>query len=258
MAINVFVKSGGTTLETINATVNQVLYGFTYNDSNGEVQTGEMPNRGSLTVNATVDGSYTGSAGYYSSIKITGPTLSGNATTSQVLNGNTFYSNSGTKKTGTMTNHGAINTSISVGGSYTGGAGYYSSINISGPILSGNATTGVVRSGYTFYSSNGTKLTGTLATQTLTSTTVPNGGTINGSVGYYSSFSIKATYSVSRKTFAINTYWANSGVVASGYWGGSSSNTATSYKMVASGGYIWATVNEGSNCNLYITRAYTY
>ena len=48
MAINVFVKSGGTVLDDITATPNNVLTNKTYNDSEGEVQTGTMPNNGAI------------------------------------------------------------------------------------------------------------------------------------------------------------------------------------------------------------------
>jgi len=58
---------------------------------------GSMANYGALTGSVTVGGTYTNTnAGYYSSIKVTGPTLSGNATTSDVLVNKTFYSTSGT------------------------------------------------------------------------------------------------------------------------------------------------------------------
>lgn len=56
----------------------------------------------------------------------------------------------------------------------------------------------------------------------------------------------------------MNGYWNNSGIAASGYWGASAANTSSSFKLVSSGGYIWHTRNSGSNCDLYITRAYTY
>ena len=60
-----------------------------------------------------------------------------NAATSQVLSGYTFYQG-GSKKTGTMTNRGAISTTISPGGSYTIPRGYH---NGSGRVrASGSAT----------------------------------------------------------------------------------------------------------------------
>ncbi|MBQ4060587.1 MAG: hypothetical protein IJD46_01045 [Bacilli bacterium] len=78
-----------------------------------------------------------------------------------------------------MTNNGAVNTSIGVGGSYTIPAGYHNgSGKVSGPALSGNATTGAVLSGYTFYSNSGTKQTGTMTNRgalTLTTSNISNG-----------------------------------------------------------------------------------
>ena len=54
------------------------------------------------------------------------PTLSGNAAAGDVLSDKTFYSNSYTKHTGTMTNRGAVNpTALNPGGSYTILAGYH-------------------------------------------------------------------------------------------------------------------------------------
>ena len=47
MAINVFVK-GGVILEEVSATADKVLSGYTYNDSDGEVQTGTMANKGTI------------------------------------------------------------------------------------------------------------------------------------------------------------------------------------------------------------------
>ena len=173
MAINVFVKSGGAQLDEISATADKVLSGYTYNDSDGEVQTGTMPNKGTINANVNVNEEYGNTGGYYSSIKITGPILSGDAETSNVLADKTFYSNSGIKQTGTMINRGIINETIGVDESYSGLEGYYSSINIIGPTLTGTATPEVVRAGYTFYSNNGIKQTGTMATKSPSATTVP-------------------------------------------------------------------------------------
>lgn len=54
------------------------------------------------------------------------PTLSGNAAAADVLHGKTFYSNSYTKHTGTMTNHGAVTpAALNPGGSYAIPAGYH-------------------------------------------------------------------------------------------------------------------------------------
>ena len=69
-----------------------------------------------------------GSAGYYSSITTVcnAVSLSGNASTSHVLSGKTFYTTSLTRQTGTMANRGNLNWSPSGSSSYSVPAGYYS------------------------------------------------------------------------------------------------------------------------------------
>ncbi len=85
-----------------------------------------ITNRGAWTSTINAGGSVTVPAGYHNgSGKVTANANSGNAGTSQVLSGYTFYSNSATKQTGTMTNRGAVSTTISPGGSYTIPAGYH-------------------------------------------------------------------------------------------------------------------------------------
>ena len=87
-------------------------------------------------------------AGYYSGITVNPrPTLSGNATTAQVLTGRTFYNNSYTKRTGTMANRGAVtNTITTQGGSYTIPSGYHSG---SGKVTASfsNLSAGNIKSG---------------------------------------------------------------------------------------------------------------
>lgn len=269
MAINVFVKGGGTTLEEVNATEKEVLSGYTYNDSEGEVQTGTMPNNGAINETINVDGKFEGNAGYYSSIKITGPTLTGNAEVSNVLADKTFYSNSGTIQTGTMANRGIINETIGIDESYSGLEGYYSSINITGPTLTGTATPEVVRVGYTFYSNNGEQQTGVMETKIPCSAQNPNPNTENviilpnreyvtGEAGYYEAFTIKPDHGLTLTTVNATSTWANSGIKAGILWGASASDPATSFKLVASNNYIWYTRNRGNDCSLYITNVYEY
>lgn len=120
--------------------------------------------------------------GYYSSDKYyeaeAQTTLSGNATEAQVLSGKTFYSNSYTKKTGTMTNRGAVSATItSQNGTYTIPAGYH---NGSGTVTADlpNATFEVdgpdvnsVTGGYVPANTGvGTVATATRANTTLTAT----------------------------------------------------------------------------------------
>ena len=94
-------------------------------------------------------------AGYYPSDRYyqtqSDPTLSGDAGTGNVLSGKTFYSNSYTKQTGTMTNNGAITATknptfsgATASYSYTVPAGYHNgSGTVSGSVTMGNATLGV-------------------------------------------------------------------------------------------------------------------
>lgn len=269
MAINVFVKSGGTTLEEVSATTKEVLYGYTYNDSEGDVQNGTMPNNGAINKTINVDEQFEGDAGYYSSINITGPTLTGNAEVSNVLADKTFYSNSGTIQTGTMANRGIVNETIGIDESYSGLEGYYSSINITGPTLTGTATPEVVRVGYTFYSNNGEQQTGVMETKIPCSAQNPNPNTENviilpnreyvtGEAGYYEAFTIKPDHGLTLTTVNATSTWANSGIKAGILWGASASDPATSFKLVASNNYIWYTRNRGNDCSLYITNVYEY
>lgn len=174
-----------------DATASEVLKNKTFMNASG-AQTGTMKNNGSCSTSVAVGGSYTGS-GYYSSLTINGPTLSGNATAAQVRQGYTFYNTSGTICTGTMADK-TINTSVAVGGTYTNTtAGYYTSIKVAGPTLTGNAAADNVLSGKTFYNTSGTKQTGTMVNRgALTCTSLAAGASCTGSAGYYSSISITA------------------------------------------------------------------
>ena len=174
-----------------NALSSHVLAGKTFYSDNDIQKTGTMPNIGSLEKSINVGESYSGNEGYYKTITITGPTLTGNAVESQVLSGKTFYSNNGQIKTGTMTNHGTVTASVGANASYTNtNAGYYSSITVNGPSLTGNATASQVLNGQTFYSNSGTKQTGTMANKGSVSRTLSIGSSYTGSAGYYSSIAI--------------------------------------------------------------------
>ena len=87
-------------------------------------------NKGGYSKTFTPTTSYqsaSSTAGYYSSVSVAcnAVSLSGNASTSQVLTGRTFYTTSLTKQTGTMPNRGNLNWSGS-NTTYSVPAGYYS------------------------------------------------------------------------------------------------------------------------------------
>ena len=90
---------------------------------------------------------YKMTGGYYPYVRYyhtqPNPTLSGNASAANVLSGATFYNNSYTLQTGTMTNNGAVSATINTqGGTYTIPAGYHNgSGKITASITAGSATT---------------------------------------------------------------------------------------------------------------------
>jgi len=145
-----------------NATNAQVLTGYTFMNTSGN-QSGAMANKGAVTCTLAYGGTYSGGAGYYSSVSVTAPGRYGNATQGNVLSGKTFMNTSG-NYSGTMTNKGAVSCTIAPGGSYSGGAGYYSSIKVtaSSVSLSGNAKNYHVEYPYTFYNTTTTRQQGCL------------------------------------------------------------------------------------------------
>ena len=145
-----------------------------------------MPVNAAQTVNVAVGGTESLSAGYYAGVTINGPTLSGDAAVGNVLAGKTFYANSGTQLEGMMTNNGAVDASVAVGGTYTVPAGYHNGEGtVAGPTLSGTAVAADVLYGETFYNTTGAAVTGSMTNNgavtatidglTTTSYTVPAG-----------------------------------------------------------------------------------
>lgn len=109
------------------ATSADVLVGKTFTNDNGE-QTGSMTNNGAITTTIAQGGSYTIPQGYHNgSGKVSATANSGDASSDQVLSGKTFYSNSATKQTGTMTNNGTQTSTITTKAqSVTIKSGYHS------------------------------------------------------------------------------------------------------------------------------------
>ena len=93
---------------TGNATSSDVLKDKTfYNTDANTIQTGTIETLNATTV--TSNGTIQTNGKYVNGdivVNVPAPTLNGNATADQVLSGKTFYSNSTTKKTGTMYNVG--------------------------------------------------------------------------------------------------------------------------------------------------------
>lgn len=106
-----------------------------------------------------------------------------------IKSGKTAYNGDGELVTGTMVDQGAKTASLAPGGSYTIPAGYHNGsgkVTANSVSLSGNAGTGQVLSGYTFYSNNyNSKQTGTMANKGAVSTTVYPGGSYTIPAGYH-------------------------------------------------------------------------
>ena len=153
---------GGVSSDELTATANDLLKGKTAvtSDSNDEAVAGTLE-------------------------------LTGNATDSQVLVGNTYYSTDAkTKRTGTMANQGAKTSALNCGGSYTIPAGYH---NGSGKVTAnslasqtGGATAadGDVLSGKTYWK-DGAKRTGTMANQGAETSALNCGGSYTIPAGYH-------------------------------------------------------------------------
>ena len=129
-------KGSGSTdvpdLSGITAAAEDILAGKKSVDATGAEITGTMTNRGAWTSTKTSNGSVTIPAGYHNgsgkvTVNVSSTTTiptDGDATTSVVLTGKTFYSG-GSKKTGTMTNQGAWSTTKTSNGDVPIPAGFH-------------------------------------------------------------------------------------------------------------------------------------
>lgn len=160
-------------VSSTTATAADVKAGSVFVAADGTTTTGTMPVNAAQTIDVAVDDEQVLTAGYYAGITINGPTLSGDAAVANVLAGKTFYSDSGTQLEGTMTNNGAVDASVAVGGTYTVPAGYHDGTGtVTGPVLDGDAAVANVLASKTFYASSGTKLTGTMVNNGAVTATI--------------------------------------------------------------------------------------
>ena len=140
-------KGSGSTdapdLSGITAAAEDILAGKKSVDATGAEITGTMTNQGAWTSTKTSNGSVTIPAGYHNgsgkvTVNVSSTTTiptDGDAATSDVLTGKTFYSG-GSKKTGTMTNQGAWSTTKTSNGDVPIPAGFHNgsgkvSVNVS-------------------------------------------------------------------------------------------------------------------------------
>ncbi len=132
----------------------------------------------------------------------------GTASASQILSGKTALVQ-GSTVTGTMTDRGAVNQTLSAGGSYTIPAGYH---NGSGKVTaksladqtSATASAFHILSGYTAYV-NGTKLTGTIVDNKAVSQTLSAGGSYTIPAGYHNGSGKVTATSLADQTSATAT-----------------------------------------------------
>jgi len=159
----------GFALDETTAQDGDILQGQTAYNGDGTKLTGTMPNHSDSGTIVVPYGQITPlPGGFYpnsTSIQAQRFNFSGDATPAEVLAGKTFYSDSDSKGTGSMTNNGAYTATTPYGGPITIPQGYH---NGSGSIMGGlfdfsaaTATASEIVSGYKAYGSDGSLITGT-------------------------------------------------------------------------------------------------
>ena len=210
------VTAGGT--DTSDGTLNsnsQLLNGvIAY--SKGVKYTGNIQTRSAS--NSTITSAKSYSAGYYANSWTVTPSVStsGTASAAQILSGYTAWVN-GSQLSGTMSNVGAVSTSINPGGTYTIPRGYHNgsgTVSANQPTYSGDAAANHVLSGKKFYSTSSTLQTGTMNSYAHTSPSyISPGQTVNIYAGYHDSFSLIA--SAGTPSLQETTIWSNNSPSAS-------------------------------------------
>lgn len=235
----------GTDTSDATATTSNILSGKTAYIASGKV-TGSMTNRGAVSGSVGVGGTYTIQQGYHSgSGTVSGPTLSGNATASEVRKNRTFYSSSSTKQTGTMneladyryipnqTLHMVNRTSYTDGtgttqnisntkflSTYEGCSGFIPSSSNEHMILAsrlGNASASDVKAGVTFTSGNSeVAQAGTMSSYTDSTQYINAGEYYYIQPGYHSGGYVIANGSPSGSIHYLETtLWTNSSPTSS-------------------------------------------
>lgn len=138
--------------------------------------------------------------------------LTGNAADSQVLSGKTYYNTDAKgKRTGTMSNQGAVTSSLNAGDSYTIPAGYHNgsgkvtanSLSSQTKVQSGKTAAGAaqVLAGYEAWV-NGGRVTGTMANQGAKTASLNCGGSYTIPAGYHNGSGKVTANSLSSQTSA--------------------------------------------------------